>query len=267
MKKVGSPEAIPERFDRKSFQAFLLELDSLNQDLLYRDPIKAGWSLVCTLKGEGEDAPDLFQIYQKDGRKAVILSDFVNHAATDSAAATSGDQYEPSAPKALQARKSRGWSSVVSLIHLFDTSPEVSLEHRKLHSQLIATGVSKLILGDLDLLCSPKITPDQQAAIAKEAGAAYESGLKNFLTAVGKREKKGTPRRSTSTIPLPWEWLAVLRVQQFIYNHGKLPVREWLIKQLQDDGVAYQESKGRGNSKWRELLKRAGLDSLPKHEG
>ena len=56
----------------------------------------------------------------------------------------------------------------------------------------------------------------------------------------------------------------MLRAQQFVAVNGALPNQGWLIKQLKQDGVVYQEDNGRGHSKWRELLARAGLDSLPK---
>ncbi len=258
------PKDLPELFGPESLQEFLLGLDQVNTDVLHRDPTKAGWRLACSLLGEGEAAPELFRIYEKDNQKMVASSNFVNQAVSDSSAATSADQYEPGTPKALRAQQSRDWSSLISIIHLFDSSSAKSIGHRRLHALLIAKGVSEIILGTLDKLLASSQNPDYQALTAKEAGAAYESGLKNFLTSTGARRKKGTPRQSTALVPLPWEWLAIYRAQQFVFVHGELPVQTWLIKQLQEDGVAYNEDNGRGHSKWRELLKRAGLDSLPK---
>ncbi len=265
MKKVAlMPQDLPELFGPESLQEFLLGLDQVNTDVLHRDPTKAGWRLACSLRGEGEAAPELFRVYEKDNQKMVAPSEFVNQSVSDSSAATSADQYDPGTPKALQAQRSRDWSSLISTIHLFDSSSAKSIEHRRLHALLIAKGVSEIILGTLDKLLASSQNPDRQALIAKEAGAAYESGLKNFLTSTGARMKKGTSRQSMTIVPLPWEWLAIYRAQQFVFAHGALPVRTWLIKQLKQDGVAYNEDNGRGHSKWRELLKRAGLDSLPK---
>ena len=265
MKKVApTPKELPYLFGPESLHEFLFEVDQVNVDLLYRDPTKAGWRLASSLLGEGEAAPELFRIYEKDNQKMAVPSDFVNQSVSDSSAATSADQYDPGTPKAIQAQRSRDWSSLISTIHFFDSSSAESIEHRRLHALLIAKGVSEMILCELDRLRASSHAPDQQALIAKEAGAAYESGLKNFLTATGVRKKKGTLRQTTTTIvPIPWEWLAIYRSQQFVFVHGTLPGQTWLIKQLQQDGVAYHEDNGRGHSKWRELLKRAGLDSLP----
>ena len=254
------PKELPELFGPESLQEFLFELDQLNEDLLYRDPTTESWILVRTLRGEGKAAPELFRIYEKDRRKLVITSDFVNQAVRDSAAVTSADQYDPGTPKALQAKRSRDWTSLISVIHFFAKSPT----DRRLQNLIIAEGISKMILGDLERLRSLSHVPDEQGLIAKEAGAAYESGLKNFLTSIGARKKKGTPRRSMSIVPIPWEWLVVYRTQQFVFVHGTLPRCSWLIKQLQQDGVAYNEDNGRGHSKWSELFRRVGLDSLPK---
>jgi hypothetical protein len=264
VKKVAlTPKDLPELFGPDSLQEFLFGLHQVNTDVLYRDPTKAGWRFAYSLHGEGEAAPELFRIYEKNNQRMVGPSDFVNQSVSDSSAATSADQYDPGTPKALQAQQSRDWSSLISTIHFFDSSSAKSIERRRLHARLIAKGVSEMILGTLDKLLASSQSPDDQALIAKEAGAAYESGLKNFLTSTGAREKKGKTRQSM-TIVTPWERLAIYRVQQFVVTHGTLPNQTWLIQQLKQDGVVYHEDNGRGHSKWRELLKRAGLDSLPK---
>lgn len=265
MKKVTpTPNELPDLFGSDSLYEFLVESDLVNTGLLYSDPLKEGWRLVCSLQGEGEAAPELFKIYEKDGQKAVIPSDFVNRSASDSAAATSADQHDPGSPKALQAGRSRGWSSLISSVHFFDKSSASPLNSRRLHALIIAKGISEMIAGDLERLLSSTHDPNKQGLIAKEAGAAYESGLRNFLASIGARKKKGTPRQSRTTLRLPWEWLSLIRAQQFVAKHGRLPVQAWLIKQLRQDGVVYQEDNGRGHSKWSELLKRAGLASLAK---
>ena len=265
MKKVVlPPKESPQFFGLESLHEFLSELDQVNASLLYRDPKTDGWTLLRALNGQGEDAPELFRIYEKNGRKTVISSDHVNQAVRENAAATSANQYDEKTQKARQALQSRNWSSLIALVHFFDKSSGKSFDHRHLHALLIAKGVSDIILGDLNSLHSLPLAPAQQALIVKRAAAAYESGLKNFLTATGARQKKGTPRKTIKGLPPPWEWLAMLRAQQFVAVNGALPNQGWLIKQLKQDGVVYQEDNGRGHSKWRELLARAGLDSLPK---
>lgn len=265
MKKLPpTPTGLPDLFDIESLREFLLELDKVNSCLLYRDPATDGWRLVSSLHGEGETAPELFRLFERDGQKAVVSSDLVNQSVRDSSAATGADQYELGTPKALQAIQSRGWSELISSIHFFEASSAKSLDHRRLHALMISRGFSDMILRDLKLLLASSCAPDKQSSIAKEAGAAYESGLRNFLTSIGARKKKGTPRKTTALGSIPWEWHTIFRTQQFAVHHGTLPTQAWLIKQLQQDGVGYKEENGREHSRWRELLKRAGLDSLPK---
>jgi hypothetical protein len=263
-KNAPIPKDLPELFGPESLQEFLFELNQVNASLLYRDPTTAGWILVRTLSGEGEAAPELFHIYEKDGRRAVFSSDMVNQSVRENAAATSKNQYDEKTERGRQASQSRNWSSLISLVHFFDESSSKSFDHRHLHALLIAKGVSEIIGGDLKRLRSLPLAPAQQASITKRAAEAYESGLKNFLTAIGARRKKGTPRKTIKGFPLPWEWLAMFRAQQFVAVNGTLPNQGWLIQQLKQDGIAYQEDNGRGHSKWRELLARVSLDLLPK---
>ena len=256
-------DGLPEIFSQESWQDFLSRQDSTNQELVYRDPLQAGWALVATLRGEGKDSPELFHVYERDGRFTAIPGEFVTTCVCDATGATSADQYEVGDAKGLQARHAKKWAAAIALVHNFSRSASAHLKVKKLQALLIAKQFSDIVLYDLNRLKAESATPENQALVAKEAGAAYESGLKNLLVSIGLREKKGSKRKSPTAIALPWEWITVLRAQQFVTHHKALPRQVWLIKQVQSDGVHYKDEKGRAVSKWREFFRKVGLDTLP----
>ena len=255
---------LPELFSEQSWHDFLSQQHSVNQELLYRDPEKAGWTLLAVLKGEGEDAPELFRVYQCGTRKTALPSEFVTEKVAGASGATNTNLDQEGSPKGMQARRRQQWTSAIALIHFLGDCPKTTPDHPKLRALLISKALFQIISHDIIRLLDSSNAQGDQALLAKEAGAAYESGLKNFLTSLGALKKRGTPRASNKKIPLQWEWIALLRAKQFVIAHSTLPTQTWLTKQLQADGISYMDKDGRGPSKWRNLFDRVGLSLLPK---
>ena len=249
---------MPPLFSVEAFAEFLVGEDRSHAGLDVLMPEKKGWQLSQELRGR-EEAPVLFKIYIKQNKQLVTSSDYVNDRLNACSGASRTEWLRESDPKEKRKLKAHSWAQLIAQINTTDFE-KISSEQRHVHSALITAMVCELIRDDLAMISKS----DDDALVAKDAGAAYQSGLINFLVATGQRNKKGKQREGDGPLSaLPWEFLAVKRTQQFVTCHQTLPTRKWLRAQLEDDGIRYSTEKSRDKANWANLFDRVGLSSLP----
>jgi len=253
MKKAQHP-----LFTVKEFADFLIEAERAHAGLDVLMPEKKGWKLTQELPA-GEQSPVLFRVYTKQDKQLVISSDYVNDRMNACSGASRTEWLRESDPKEKKKLKAHSWSQLIAQINAADFE-KISVEQQHVHSALITGMICDLIRDDLTMISKS----DDDALVAKDAGAAYQSGLVNFLVATGQRKKRGKQREGDGPLAsIPWEFLAVKRAQQFVVLHQFLPSKKWLRAQLEQDGIHYSPEKSRDIANWSNLFERVGLSSLP----
>ena len=249
---------MPPLFSVEAFAEFLLGEERSHAGLDVLMPEKKGWQLSQELRGR-EETPVLFRMYSKGGMHLVTSSEYVNERLNSCSGASRTEWLRESDPKEKKKLKAHSWAQLIGQINATDFE-NMPPEQMKMHSALITGMVCELIRDDLAMISQS----DDDALIAKDAGATYQSGLINFLVATGKRNKKGKQREGEGPLSaLSWEFLTVKRAQQFVASHQTLPTQKWLRTQLEDDGIHYSTEKSRDKANWSNLFDRVGLSSLP----
>jgi len=248
----------PPLFTVEEFAEFLIGAERSHAELDVLMPEQKGWQLSQELRGR-EETPVLFQVYSKGEIHLVTSSEYVNERLNACSGASRTEWLRESDPKEKKKLKAHSWAHLIGQIHATDFK-NMPPEQMKMHSALITAMVCTLIRDDLAMISKS----DDDALVAKDAGATYQSGLINFLVATGQRKKRGNQREGEGPLSaIPWEFLAVNRAQQFVTHHKSLPTQSWLRAQLEVDGVRYSTEKSRDKANWAILFERAGLNSLP----
>jgi hypothetical protein len=255
-------------FSSEEIHSFYKWLISRHQNLEIEFPEGAGWRLVDELRGDNQDnapSPVLFKIYEREREdRLVIISNFLLQSFKKHSGASDLSPIDPTDPKtiqkSIQINRVRDWMALFARCSSvdFETMTE---DFKKTELMMIGTMAWDVIKRDLITLEGDEES-DSQELRSKEAGTAYQSGLINFLVATGRRSKKGNRRGNSKSDKLPWEFTAVKSTWQFVARHYELPSQAWLRKQLESEGISYNTGRGRDNSSWRALFKRAGLDTL-----
>jgi len=246
-------------FSKEEIASFYRQTIARHQIFEIERPDRAGWELIEELRGEPKDdipSPVLFNIYGRgENNRMVITSAYLHKRHLGYVGAANNEEGDLLGPvgkeQTEQEKKVRLWMALIGRVFAAEVDKE-SYELQKAEVDMIGRMAWSVIQNDLRPILS--LNEKNQKLRVKEAGTAYQSGLINFLVATGQRAKRGGKPIEELSDPLPKELLAVYRAWQFVAKHFELPTQAWVRKQLESEGVAYKQGRGREGTKWTSLF-------------
>ena len=233
---------------------------SYKEYFLNPNPDELGWELSSELKGLDHEAV-LFRLYRTPKTTPMVLLGEPTADANNRYGGTSDPScIDPTDRTSLirfrQIEKARKWASISLNCVIAHTHKDDECMHNDLVFRIGLKTISLLTEDTKDVGASQD--PSQTA---KEAGAAYQSGLLQNPTMGGRLASRGR-KPIFGMKGSPREIVAIWRTAAFVRIFERLPTKTWLRSQLESEGMKYAAEKGRDGAKWNALFSRSGLESL-----